>query len=233
MAEYKKRETAYKLRIGDLLSGTPIVEDIPQEAAPDPTQAMSSGATKERFRFLELGDRKIVRVNIIANIIEIYNSGSERRYASTTIDDATGQIRIKAFGDDVAMFDNLSQGDTILVIGILRSYNREIYIMPEIIKKADPKYLLIRKLEIEKALGIKKQIIGSSQPISEPGKPLGAREQIIEMIKAGSQNGGISTEEIILKVKSAQPEVINNEILHLLEDGLIYEPRPGIVRWLG
>ena len=39
--------------------------------------------------------------------------------------------------------------------------------------------------------------------------------------------------EIILKVKSASPESINAEIMKLLEDGMIYEPRPGKVRWLG
>jgi hypothetical protein len=50
MAEYKKRETAHKLRIGEILSGTPIVEDVVQEAAPDSTQTVAPGATKERFR---------------------------------------------------------------------------------------------------------------------------------------------------------------------------------------
>jgi len=235
MAEYKKRETAHKLRIGEILSGTPIVEDIPQEAAPDPTQALGSGAIKERFRFLELGERRVIRVNIIANIIEIYNSQGEKKYASVTVDDATGQIRIKAFGDDVSMFDSLSQGDTILVVGVLRSYNRELYIMPEIMKKADPKYLLIRKLELDKAAGIKKLSPSASAQAGNPNseKPLDTRDQIIEMIKAGSQSGGITTESIITNLKSASPEAINSEIIHLLEDGIIYEPRPGIVRWLG
>lgn len=232
MAEYKKRETAHKLRIGDIIAGTPIVEDIPQEASPDPTQAMSS-AVKERFRFLELGDKKIVRVNILANIIEIYNSGGEKKYASLTIDDATGQIRIKAFGDDTSMFENLSQGDTILVVGVLRSYNRELYIMPEIIKKYDPKYLLIRKLELDKGSGIKNPIASANSASASGENTLSTRDQIMEMIKAGSSNGGVSTENIILNIKSASPEIINSEIIHLLEDGIIYEPRPGIVRWLG
>ena len=227
MAEYKKRETAYKLRIGEILSGTPIVEDIPQEASPDPNQALAPGATKEKFRFLELGDRKIIRVNIIANIIEKYASEGEKRYATITIDDATGQIRVKTFGDDVAKFADISQGDTISIIGVLRSYNRDMYVLPEIIKKVDPRYLLVRKLELDKKSS------PSSGAIATPEKKLGVRDEIIELIKAGGDSGGISTEDLILKVKSGSPEVINSEIIKLIEDGMVYEPRPGKVRWLG
>jgi len=224
--EFKKRETAYKLKIGDILSGTPIVEDIAQEAAPDATQT-ASAVIKERFRFLELGDKRIIRVNLIGNIVDKYSSEGEKRYATVTIDDASGQIRLKVFGDDTAMLSDLSHGDTILVIGVIRSYNRELYILPELVKKADPRYLLVRKLELDKKSGKKK--IDSAKP----EKALETRDEIIKLIRAGSEAGGVSTEEIILKVKSASPESINSEIMKLLEDGMIYEPRPGKVRWLG
>jgi RPA family protein len=226
MVEYKKREIAYKLKIGEILAGTPIVEDIPQEASPNPNETVS-GAVKERFRFLELGDKKIIRVNIIANIVDKYSSDGEKKYATVTIDDATGQIRLKVFGEDIDMFTDLAQGDTIVTIGVLRSYNGEIYLLPEIVKKTDPKYLLIRKLEIEgKPSKIQPTINSQSQPLS-------VREQIINLIKAGEDSGGTGTEDIILKIKSVSPEIVNSEIIKLIEDGTIYEPRPGKVRYLG
>ncbi len=224
MADFKKRETAYKLKIGDILAGTPIVEDVPQEASPDPT-ATPSTIIKERFRFLELGDKKIMRINIIANIIDKFSSEGDKKYATLTIDDASGQIRLKVFGEDTARFNDLSQGDTITVIGVLRSYNRELYILPEIVKKTDPRYLLVRKLELEKKSGKKTEV--------KSEKSLETRDIIIDLIKTGSDSGGIGTEDIILKVKTASPESINSEIMKLLEDGMIYEPRPGKVRWLG
>jgi RPA family protein len=234
MAEFKKRETAYKLRIGEILSGTPIVEDIPQEI-PNPAENQNQ-VVKERFRFLELGDKKIIRVNVIANVIEKFSTDSEKRYSTLTVDDGTGQIRIKAFGEAVDLFNDLVQGDTIIIIGVLRSYNQEIYISPEIIKKCDPRYLFVRKLELEKALG--KPSMHSSQQIAGQStlggeKKLSTREQIIELIKNNSDGSGASTEEIILKIKDAPPEVINSEIIKLVEDGLVYEPRPSRVRWLG
>jgi RPA family protein len=223
--EQRKRETAYKLKIGDILNGTPIVEDIPQEASPDPTQAQNT-VVKERFRFLEIGEKKIMRINIIANVIDKYSSEGEKKYAAVTIDDASGQIRLKVFGEDVAMLQDLSQGDTIAVIGVLRSYNRELYVLPEIVKKVDPRYLLVRKLELEGKKADKK-----TEATQE--KVLEIRDQIIELIKSNADSGGISTEDIILKIKSVTPETINSEIIKLLEDGMIYEPRPGKVRWLG
>lgn len=222
MVEIKKRETAYKLRIGELLTGVPIVEDVAQEV---PSNLESPGTVRERFRFLELGDKKIVRVNVVANIVDKYSSEGEKRFATLTLDDGTGQIRVKAFGDDLTKLEGLSFGDTIVIIGVLRSYNQELYISPEIIKKADPRYLLVRKLELEKKEP-KKAILGSEEK-------KGVREEIVELIKLGEQEGGRSTEDIILKVKSASPEIINSEIIKLIEEGLVYEPRPGRVRWLG
>lgn len=234
MAEFRKRETAYKLRIGDILSGTPIVEDIPQEVAPNPNETISSqNTTKERFRFLELGDKKIIRVNVIANIVDKYESAGEKRYSTITIDDATGQIRAKAFGDGVDMIKELTHGDTIIIIGVLRSYGGEVYISPEIVKKADPRYLLVRKLEIEGKSAKQAVSKESATDVSGSAKVLTTREQIIEIIKSEPNSSGVSTEEIILKIKSASPEIINSEIIRLIEDGMIYEPRPSRVRWLG
>lgn len=225
MPEQRKRETAHKLKIGDILAGTPIVEDVPQET-PDPAQTLTA-PTKERFRFLELGDKKIMRVNVIANVIDKYLSEGERKFATLTIDDASGQIRLKVFGEGTVQFENLAQGDTIAIIGVLRSYNREVYISPEIIKKTDPRYLLVRKLELEKSSGAIKK-----EP-SAPGQTIQLRDQIIELIKAGEAMGGATTEEIIMKIKSSNPDIINSEIIKLIEDGIIYEPRPGRVRYLG
>lgn len=211
MNTLKKRETAYKLRIGDILRGNIILED--------------SESVNKRLKFVELGDKKILRVNIIANVIDKYESSGETRFASLTIDDGSGQIRTRVFGDDIKKIENISQGDTILMIGLLRHYNQEIYIGPEIVKLKDPKYLLIRKLEIEKSY--------PKRPDKERREEIKVlREEIIDMIKKAEQSSGIDKEDIIMKIK-AEPQIISQEIIKLLEEGIIYEPKPGIVRYLG
>lgn len=208
MPEQKKRETAYKLRIGDLLIGNQIFEQ--------------SENLNPRLQFLELGNKRIIRVNVIANVVDKFSSEGERRFASITLDDGSGQIRARLFGEDINKFTILSQGDTLIIIGLLRSFNKELYILPEIIKKAEPKYLLVRKLEIEKSF-----------PQEQDKQKIKAlRDEVIEKIRQAEKNGGIDKDEIIMNIK-AQPNLISQEIQKLLEEGIIYEPRPGRVRYLG
>ena len=76
MADFK-RATAYKLRIGDLFKAKKITDG-------------------EKLSYLELGEKRINRANLIANIVEKYESG-EKQYVSFTLDDASGQIRVKVF----------------------------------------------------------------------------------------------------------------------------------------
>lgn len=216
MPEQRKREIAYKVRISDILRGNPIIEE----------RTTDEGLTRENFRFLELDKKEVVRINLVANLIDKYISEGVKHFATITLDDASGQIRVKVFGDDVKKFDNLNQGDTLLIIGVLRSFNKEVYILPEIIKKTDPRYLLVRKLEIEKSLPVK--------PTPEmQAKTDSVRDKIINLVKSSEEAGGIDIEQIILEIKETSPDAINTEITKLLEDGAIYEPRPGRVRWLG
>jgi len=211
MPEPKKRETAYKVRINDILRATQIFEEI-------------EGANK-RLKFVELGDKKIQRINIIANVIDKYESEGERRFASITLDDGSGQIRARVFGEDLAKFTNIVQGDTLLIVGVLRFFNNEVYILPELIKKQDPRYLLVRKLEIDKSY--------SSINMPKPKQEIKVlRDELLGLIRNSETKEGIEKEEIILTLK-AQPELIVQEIQKLLEEGIIYEPRPGIVRYLG
>lgn len=198
-----KRNIAYKLRIGDILAGKPILD-------------------AEKLKFLEIDNKNVSRVNLIANIIDKFVQEGEKKYATLTIDDASGQIRIKAFGEDVDKLTHFNQGDTIVVIGLLRSWNNQVYLTPEIIKKKEPAFLLVRKLELD-----------NEKPKMQNKEQLHAlKDKLIGMIKTEDTNGGIDIDKIILELKEA-PDIINHEIKKLLEDGIIYEPRPGKLRYLG
>lgn len=198
-----KRNIAYKLRIGSIVTGKPLFE-------------------AEKLKSLEIDGKQIVRVNIIANIIDKFIQEGEKKFGSITIDDASGQIKLKAFGDDVDKFAQFNQGDTILAVGLLRHWNNEIYLTPEILKKKDPSFLLVRKLEIE-----------SEMPKSlNKENLLVLKDKIINLVKEAEKTGGIDVEKIILDLHEP-PEIINQEIKKLLEDGMAYEPRPGKLRYLG
>jgi len=252
-----KRHTAYKISIGLIGKGELKLE-------PD-----KNDPTRERFRFLSLQNKDINRVNIIANVIDKFSS-DEKNYSTLTIDDGTGQMRVRAFSDNAKMLENLQPGDTILVIGTLRYFNKEVYILPELTKTLDSKWLLARKLELEKEYGelyknLEKTIPKTepeplSQPTSEPlKKPIlkeptierpnieeekietekesenkepNLREKIIKIIKAAEPEEGIDVDKIIMKLNSYAVEEINNTVMALLEEGTIYEPKPGRLRIL-
>jgi len=202
-----KRHIAYKLRIGDILIGKPIIDG-------------------ERFSFLELGDKKIVRVNVIGNIVDKYDAEGDKKYSFFTLDDGSGQIKLKVFGDDADKFKEVNQGQTVLVIGVLRNFNNETYISPEIIREQDPRYLLVRKMEIEKEKSENSEPVAREQIVA-------IKDKILDKIKNAEEEGGIDLDKVIMDLREVSPEMINQEIKKLLEEGIIFEPRPGRVRWLG
>jgi RPA family protein len=216
--EIRKRETAHKLRIGDILRGNQIFD---QSQNSDLTQV-----TNPRLLHLELGDKKIIRLNIIANVIEKFESQGDTKFATITLDDGSGQLKARVFGEDLYKFQDIVEGDTILLIGFARSFNQELYILPEVVRKQDPKYLLIRKLEIDKSSP-------KSLTTEERQEIKAYREDVIDLIKGAEDNQGIDKDKIIMNFKDTKPEIISQEIQKLLEEGIIYEPKPGTVRYLG
>ncbi len=201
--EIRKRNVAYKLRIGDILNGKPFIGD------------------EGKFLFLELGEKKVVRINILANCVDKFVQEGEKKYATLTVDDSSGQIRLKAFGDDIGILTNIVQGDTLQIVGNVREWNGDLYVIPEIVKKVDPRWLLVRKLEV--------QNLRKNLPQDE-GSVL--KDSIMQKIKDAEVDGGIDVDKIIMDTE-ASPDLINTEIKKLLEEGLIYEPRPGRLRYLG
>ncbi|MCH7850527.1 MAG: OB-fold nucleic acid binding domain-containing protein [Nanoarchaeota archaeon] len=203
--EIRKRNIAYKMRIGDILKGRP------------------TNTPEGKFMYLEMGDRHVVRINVLANCVDKFNSEGEKKYLSITVDDASGQIRLKVFGDEVENFKDVNAGDTLQIIGNVREWNGEVYMIPEVIKKVDPRWLLVRKLEIQNSR--------RNMPQAENGSN-DLKNSVMDKIKNAEVDGGIDTEALKMDTE-ANPELIDKEIKTLLEEGLIYEPRPGRLRYLG
>jgi hypothetical protein len=202
--EIRKRNIAYKLRIGDVLKGVPMMDE-------------------GKFLFLELGDKKVVRVNLLANCVDKFVQEGEKSFASLTVDDASGQLKLKVFGENIDRVKNIMQGDTLQIIGNMREWNGEIYMIPEVVKKVDARWLLVRKLEIQNARRDMPEVEGKDSKV---------KNMILDKIKEAEADGGIDRDALVMDVE-ASPDVIESEVKKLLEEGLIYEPRPGRLRYLG
>ena len=203
MADEFKRHTAYKLKIGDILTGNHIVDG-------------------EKLKFIETNGKNVARVNLIANVVDKFIQDDEKKFASVTLDDASGQIKLKTFGDDIEKLKPFEQGDTVLAIGMVREWNKEVYITPEIIKKKQPEYLLLRKLEND----------SQNSQVTDKKEITELKDKLITIIKREEANGGADVKNLISELQTKQ-DIVNQEIRKLLEEGTIYEPRPGKVRYLG
>ena len=130
----KQRDTAIKLPIAELVEGVEV----------DDSQGGRAFQTN-------LG--LIRRVRILGIVLNKYNSEKEDKkpYTSLTLDDGTGDIRIKAWGADATRLAQYERGVVLDIIGRLRSYQEEIYLTSELeILVIDPLWELIRRLEIVK-----------------------------------------------------------------------------------
>jgi len=92
----------------------------------------------------------VSRARIMGLVVDKFVS-DDWLYATLTIDDSTETIRLKFFREDTKTVQKFKIGDLVDVIGRVREYQGEIYILPEIIKKVDSfDWELLRKLEIMK-----------------------------------------------------------------------------------
>jgi hypothetical protein len=89
---------------------------------------------------------KVSRARILGTVVDKYEN-EEGSYVALTIDDCTETIRLKGFRDEVELLE-YDVGDIVDVIGRVREYEEELYLSPEIVKKTDINWEILRKLEI-------------------------------------------------------------------------------------
>lgn len=201
------RNTAYKLWISDINNSNYV---------------KSLGEFESSY--IEFKDKKVTRVNLIATIINKYEADS---YSSILIDDGSSQISAKSWHEDKKIIDKNNIGDVILLIGKIKqnSLGSGMYIQPEIIKKLDEKWLLVRKHELEKEYGkpeateTKKEedeLIIEEVKVSNKS----VRTQILNLIDKLDKDDGVSKNDILDKINSSST---NEAIEELLKEGEIFE----------
>lgn len=130
-SERPERAVAYLVRIKEILEGNYMVVDAPFS----PNYVL----TKEGI--------PVSRAHILATVVNTYSS-NDGKYAFISIDDGSGVIRVKAFQDTRAL-SKIKRGDIVDVVGKIREYNKERYLVPELIRVVtDPNEEILRKLQI-------------------------------------------------------------------------------------
>jgi len=85
---------------------------------------------------------------------------------------------------------------------------------------------MIRKKELDHS------DINNQTEVKEKNHVSSVRNQMLSLIKANDDKGGVTYDQLSTELNSTA-DIVNTEIRKLLEEGLIYEPRPGKLRYLG
>ncbi|MDO8556346.1 MAG: OB-fold nucleic acid binding domain-containing protein [Nanoarchaeota archaeon] len=214
------RQVAFRLWLQHVLSGT----YVEQSGEWDPNYVL-------------VGDKFVARVNVVATVVDTFIAG-DKSYATVTVDDGSACMRVKAFKDDVYLIENLTLGDSVLIVGRVRKYNDELYLAPEIVVKQDScNWELLRKAELLRDVG--------KYTVAPPVKDLFAEVQGPPRTEEFSIDpSAVVRQKIIRHVEkmdeaslqgvidaSGLPEVEANAVIkELLKDGELYQSKPGFVR---
>ena len=208
-----KRQTARKVRISELINGRWVKMEGMEPSFIETAQG-----------------EKVSRARIMGTVVSRFVS-EDGNFASVTLDDSTDTIRAKAF-KEITVLEPVEIGDLVDMIGKVREYNEEIYVIPEVVKKvSDPNLELLRRADL-----LRKGVSASQSPAeraavsadTEKEKKQGSlREDVLKLIESSGE--GISYSEILEKM-DAKEEDVESVINELLSEGVCYEPNPGKIR---
>ena len=202
----QKRQIAYKILIKDVINGKYVKE----------------GGWNPNYILTDSG-LQVSRLNVLATVIDKVLD-SNMQWSSIIVDDGSGKIGIRSF-DSNQNLDVYSIGDPLLVIGRIREFNNQKYILPEVIKKIDnDKWIKLRRIELRKE-GKNEELevydVGSEVIDDNCG--------VFSIIKKLDKGDGADINEII-KISSDKntEKLINN----MIKMGEVFEAKPGKVKIL-
>ncbi|MFP4112461.1 MAG: hypothetical protein ACLFUO_05670 [Candidatus Woesearchaeota archaeon] len=180
---------------------------------------------------------EISRVNIIGVIIAKSVSDGYME-----IDDSTAKIQLRTGSIDysnITNFDNYQLGQVVNVIGKVRIFGSDIYLIPEILRPIkNLKWVELRKLEIKSLKKVKslsdikdtqKKETITKQDIEDKKEENNQTEIVLDKLKSLDMGDGVDIESLSDELKINNSKSIINK---LLEQGEIFEIRPGRVKVL-
>ncbi len=126
------RSTAFKLKIEDLVRGQYV---------------RSPEGTEPSYLLTPWGER-VSRARILGTVVEKFVR-EDQGYAVLRLDDGTETISIRAWREGVRELVGLNLGDLIDIMGRVREFEGEVYLVPDLILRVkNQNWELVRELEI-------------------------------------------------------------------------------------
>jgi len=188
-------------------------------------EALSSASSRKRQPARKVVIASILSNGILQNRINIVGVIiGKNNEAQASIDDGTGQLFVRASGNNFSM---LSVGEIVSVIGRISEFNNTKYISAEIVKKIkDPLWIKVHNHNSKRNVELKVE-----QHPNKPAQdePRNSHERILECIRKLDRGQGVTIDEIIEATPIKECEEIVNA---LIRDGEIFEIGPGKIKIL-
>ncbi|NPA62700.1 MAG: winged helix-turn-helix domain-containing protein [Methanococci archaeon] len=150
-----------------------------------------------------------------------------------------GIISFYVDGVNVRYFEEkpiyVEEGDIVDIIGRPKTYNGEKYLMAEIVKRRNEKWITLRDLEIKKT---RKYLLKAEDTVDSLEEEIfneiasqdleSVKNKILEIIK---ERGEITYEDLVEELNISEEE-LENCLSDLINSGDIFEPRPHIYKVL-
>jgi len=209
-----KRQTAKKVRLWDLMNG-----DFVKKEGFEPSYIKTRTG------------ENISRAHVIGTVVSVFKS-DDGNFVSVTIDDGSDTMRLKAF-NETEVIEKLEEGSIVDVVGKVREYNGENYLIPEVARKVeDPNFELMRRLEfLQKERGEG----GSKEPETEQKSIPQPKENKPPADEKGEESQKESSKESVKEGDEPPQEkaMLKKRVLEFIEtqkEGVVYSEICGKVQ---
>ena len=227
MAQMRERMTAVRSSVSDIINGTYSDNNGPHIISPFGVEL-----------------RRVVIVGFVVN--KFYREGDDsgkKRFESVTIDDGTETIRVKVWGEeDATVLEGVKESILALVIGKVRKYEDEVYLVPEIVRElTDSNYMSLHLMERYKAIlnrsGV--SMVDSMEQQQElltttPSKTVSGKlaNDIIAYVRLEAPPEGLPLKDIVayFEKKGQDSEKVQTKVFNLVAEGALNEVSIGQFR---
>jgi RPA family protein len=169
---------------------------------------------------------KTSRVRVLGTVVD---KAVDERLCFLFLDDETGVISLRAWGEEAKELEKYELGDLLDVIGKVREFSGEIYLQPELIMRVeDPNQETLRLLEIVRAR--KKMLAAGALPVPKETAQVqvvpSIEKEVESAIRRLDRGGGVTVEEVAAELKIPKEEAWEG-IRLLLALGTAYEFKEG------
>jgi RPA family protein len=186
--------------------------------------------------------RRVVLVGFVVSKFQKKPDAEGKRFESITLDDGSETIRIKVWGDDdAALLEGVKENILALVVGKVRKFEEEVYIIPEIVRELkDPNFMGLHLMQRYQAIltrsGVTmpiaadsdQQTIAQSISGSRAAALGGLSKNILNYIELNASPEGVHIKDIVafFEPKGHESTEIQLKVFDLIGDGFIREIDP-------